>query len=138
MSKQKTLHDIAFEELGIEEGDFAKVVLKVDEDVHGNPLRWSHGMEEMLGKTFRVTNIDTSDNTIELNNGEWFSAISLEKATGEIKVQLPDYTAVVTKEGMEVGCQKLDKDKVLEIVQAAITTGMIDRDDVEDLDYHDD
>jgi len=125
-----SLNQIAFLKLGLKEGDTVKVVAKVPEGTHGSDIYWETSMTRKIGKTQRVVGA-RNHSRIELEDGYYYPALALEKVKVVKEIRLPDYTALVSEDGVSVGCQNLTKEMVLGIVKAAVETNFISQEDLE-------
>jgi len=114
-------------------GDKVKVVLQVDKGVHGNLFRWDSGMTEQIGKVLTIKEFDSSDNTILLSDSRYYPALALMSDNGPIIVELPDYKAEIHADRVQVGCQCLTKQMVLDIVKGAVSVGFMSESDLEGL-----
>lgn len=126
--ENKTLHEIAFEKLSPERGKLVQVVAVIKDGVHGNNMTWETGMNLSVGKTLKIRDIDTNDQTIALENGYWYSALALE--IPKITVELPSYKAVISADAMTVNNEVIKGDKLLELANAALATGLIKKEDL--------
>jgi len=131
-----TVNQAAFNVLNakVTEGDKIRVVLKVPITVHGSDVNWVEEMDNTINKTLRVRRVDASNGSFYLSNGYWYPAVALSTEVAKITVPLPDYTAEITKEQVNVGCQILTKEMILGIVQGALDVGFLSEEDVNRLD----
>jgi len=134
--KVKTMNDVAFEFLNekFKVGDKVRVTMRVDSGVQGNRIDWLEGMEEALNSGLH-TILDTNESygAFRLSCGYWFPALAISSDVGKVTVKLPDYTAEITKEKVNVGCQVLTKEMILSIVKAAVDTGFLNEEDIASL-----
>lgn len=80
-------------------------------------------------KQFAFSNTGSGTMIYDLDNGEFGEAIEHAKnlSNPTVKMQLTkDYVAVVTKNGIQVGCQTITKDKFKELITLAKSVSLID------------
>jgi hypothetical protein len=77
------------------------------------------------GNSFTQTKADSRSNSITVTSVDEF--VALFEPTNMIKVEniSESYSAIVYAEHIEVGCQKISKEKFTELIEAAKQIGMI-------------
>jgi len=132
---RKTVNDAAFEILNaqLNIGDRVRIVAKIDEGVHGSKTVWTSRMNDSVGQFMTIRGVEPEYGAFQLDNYYWYPAVALDTQVHKVTVNLPDYCAEITKEGVNVGCQNLTKEMILQIVQGALDVGFLDAEDIESL-----
>jgi len=108
--KEKSIHDILVERSELEVGDIVKVTHKVPNYDLGWECNWCEDMDDVIGREYTVISKPNSKG-VRLDVGMGFnyplqSVQLVRKGLKPIVVSLTiDYFAIVSKEGIKVGCQ---------------------------------
>lgn len=106
---------------GIEAGDTVKVLRTFSDYEMGCPVSYgSFGSEHPVGSTYEVTRVDDLGVRSTLGYVAPFFVLEVvSKAVKPITVVLnSEHTAVVTKDGVKVGCQTFTLAKIDELMKA--------------------
>ena len=107
---------------GIEVGDTVKILRKAQKNEMGWASYWDETMNKSIGKTFVVTEIRDEKGIYNPSNYCTYPFFVLElvrKGDKEITIKLnSEYSAIVSKGGIEVGCQKFPLTVIDELVKA--------------------
>lgn len=107
---------------GIEVGDTVRVLRKAQQNEMGWGTYWAKMMDKTIGETFVVTEVRDGVGIYNLSNYCAYPFFVLElviKGIKKITVKLnSEYSAIVTKDGIEVGCQKFPLTVIDDLVKA--------------------
>lgn len=108
------------EQNDLKEGDYVKVTRKVNDHEDEWQGLWLDHMDESVGKTLKVKDIDTYVYTISLENGFYYPYFVLEK-TEPLK---PEYVPFESKEEFIEAFHYHDNDKYSEMDDILLNYGM--------------
>jgi hypothetical protein len=115
--KKTNIQEALIEAMDLKVGDTVRITHKVPsyslnwEDV------WIKEMDKYIGEEYTVISIYKAEMGIQLGIGYQFPAHCLEKVERKIEFRLnSDYTAVLTKDKVTVGCQEFHIDTIKKLV----------------------
>lgn len=118
----QSIHQVALDVLDLQPGDTVRVLFKIPSFDGGWKSSWASGMDKMIGKVFTVEDVGGNSGIRSRENGYYYPAHCLEvvkRTPKHIEIKLnKDYIASVTANVVQVGCQTIDADTVLEVAEA--------------------
>lgn len=116
--KKTNIQEALIEAMDLKVGDTVRITHKVPSRSLDWGDYWDGGMDKYIGEEYTVVSIHVKWG-VQLGIGYRFPAHCLEKVERKIVFRLnSDYTAVLTKDKVTVGCQEFHIDTIKKLVTA--------------------